>query len=125
MRHPVRKYCTGDGIEGSVCLLSYEDLRRDLERNGRIECHRGVNGEEVRDQASNMRRCHGGARERGNCRSRTSIGGKNVETGSEDIDACAPVGEVSALITKGGSSNSDCVFRCRGRIVTSVLVVIA
>lgn len=48
-----------------------------------------------------------------------------VRTRREHIDARAVVREIGALITEGGSADSDSLLRSSGGVVACVLVVIA
>jgi hypothetical protein len=51
-------------------------------------------------------------------------GGKDVETGSEDVVALAKVGEVSTLVSKSGGTNGDGLLSSSGRVSARVGVVV-
>jgi hypothetical protein len=55
---------------------------------------------------------------------RADPGGKDVETGGEDVVALSVVGEVRTLIKKGGGTDGDSVLSSRGRVVAGVCVVV-
>jgi hypothetical protein len=72
-----------------------------------------------------MWRGHGGTRNGVNGILATDPGRKNVETWSKDVIALSVVGEVSTLISKGRSTNSDGLLGGSWGVVARVGVVIA
>jgi hypothetical protein len=70
------------------------------------------------------RRCHRGATD---CVSSGWIAvpsAQNVETWSEHVDACTPVGEVCTTILECGCADSDGLFGTSRRVIAGVFVVV-
>lgn len=50
-------------------------------------------------------------------------GGEDVESGCENVNALAVVGEVGSVVGEGGSTNGDGLLSTSGRVVAGILVV--
>lgn len=115
----VRKSTLGSNGDQSLLQL----LRGDVGHSeGRVL--RGLEGEEVGQQTSNVGRGHRGSGDSVDGILAADPGGENVKTGSEDIVALSVVGEVSTLIREGGSTDGDSLLSGSRRVVAGVGIVV-
>lgn len=84
-----------------------------------------MNREQVGEQTTDVRRSHRSTGDGVGGPVASVPGGKNVESGSEDVNTLAVVGEVGSLVVQVGSTNGDGVFGSSGRVVAGVLVVVS
>jgi len=85
----------------------------------------GLEGDHVGEKTSNMRRSHGGAGNSVDGILAANPGGLDVQTGAEDVDALADIGEVGTFIGESRGTDSDGVGGSGARVVASVGVVVA
>jgi len=109
----------GDGDESLLELLGGK-LTDGIGRVGR-----GLEGDVVGQQTSNVGRGHGGARDGVDGVLAADPGGEDVQAGSEDVSALSVVGEIRTVISQGGGTDSDGLLGGGGRVVASIGVVVA
>ena len=71
-----------------------------------------------------MRGSHRSTGESGNSVRATLVRGLDLKTRTENIHTFAEVGEICAVIAKGGSTDSDSLLGGGRRVVASVLVIV-
>lgn len=84
----------------------------------------GLKGEVVGQETSNVGRGHGGTRDGVGGVLRADPGGKDVETGGEDVIALSVVGKVGTLVREGGSTDGDSILSSGRRVVARVCIVV-
>jgi hypothetical protein len=110
-----------DGTDGDE--VSLELLGSDVSNSvGRVLG--GLEREVVGQKTSNVGRGHGGTRDGVGGVLRADPGGKDVETGGEDVVALSVVGEVCTLIKEGGGAHGDGVLSGGRGVIARVCVVV-
>lgn len=94
-----------------------EIIRHDVEGLG------AVDGKEVGKETTDVRRGHRCTADSVGGLVAASPGRENVQSGGEDVDTLAVVGEVCTLVTESGSSNSDGKLGSGRRVRAGILVV--
>lgn len=105
------------GGEGDEVLL--ELLRADF-GHGVVGVLGRLEGEQVGEETSDVRRSHGSTGDGVDGVLAADPGGLDVETGSEDVVASAEVGEVGTLVGEGAGTNGHGVLGGGGRVVAGV-----
>lgn len=109
------------GGDGDDVLLQ---LSRSKLLNSECRVRGGLEGDKVDQQASNVRRGHGSARDDVGGVVAANPGGQDVETRSEDVSALSVVGEVRTLVSKCRGTNGDGLLGSSRRVVASISIVI-
>jgi hypothetical protein len=92
---------------------------------GRVESGSAVNGDEVGHEPGDVRGGHGRSGDGVGGGVASGPGGEDVESGSEDVDALAVVGEIGALVGEGRGADGDGFLGGGGGVATGVLVVVS
>lgn len=115
----VRESADGGDSDESLLKLLGGDLSNSVSR-----VRRGLQGDVVGQQTSNVRGGHGGSRDGVNSILAANPSRQNVQTRGEDVSALSVVGEVGAFISQGGGTDGDGVLGSGRRVVASISIVI-
>lgn len=108
----------GDGDQVGLELLRGDIRDSEGRVLGRLE------GEEVGEETSNVRRGHGGTGNGVHGVLAADPGRLDVKTGGKDVVALAVVGEVGTLVSESAGTNGDGLVSSGGRVVAGVGIVV-
>lgn len=108
------------GVDGRVRL---DRSRAGSAVLGEVEGLGTVDREEVSEETADVGAGHRGTRDGVGGLVTTVPGGEDVESGRKDVDALAVVGEVGAVVPKGGGTDGHGLSGAGRRVVAGVLVV--